>query len=484
MKRRSGLGETGKLLSILSAILIAGFGLSSVFSYFAARDALRASLAERELPAAIDGIYEHIQRDIVRPVVISSMMADDEFLHEWILEGEKDQGRITRYLSEVKRRYGAYSSFFVSERSGRYYTGEGTLKVVSEKEPRDEWYFRVRGMKEPYELNVDPDLANGDAITLFINYRVISSKGEFLGAAGVGITMSSLDATLAGYSADYGVNVYFSDEKGRIVAGSPSLISSSDVPRLGEVRGLEGFDPRDSGKPGDYAAEFERSGRDVFLIARKIPELKWWLFAEKPEQVSVKRIESAIWWNIAVGAIVMVIVLILASLTVRRYQSRLENTASTDRLTGVMNRYAFEYAAEAVLKRCEREILPFSAIMIDIDDFKSINDRFGHLAGDAVLKAVAEGVKSSLRASDLLCRWGGEEFLIAVPDCLLEQAADIAEKLRAAVAARTRPIARLTVSAGVAELRRAETFESLTRRADQALLEAKRSGKDRVSSSN
>jgi len=477
-KQKSGIGETSKLLAILSAILVTGFGLSAFFNYVAAKDALRITIAEREMPMAIDGIYEHIQRDIVRPVIIASMMSDDSFIHEWISNGESDRRSMTRYLSEIKKRYRAYSALFVSDRTRRYYTGDGVLKTVSPGEPQAAWYYRLKGSDEPYELNIDFDEANKNAVTVFTNYRVVDSNGEFLGAIGVGLTMRFIDTTISGYARDFGASVYFADTAGRIMAGKPALLPAG-AKFLDEVPGLGSFDPGETGGSGAHYSVVRRSGDEIFLAARYVPELKWWLFAEKRESPSIDRIEASLWMNLGICAAVMILVLVLSFLTVRRYQSRLEATATTDRLTGVMNRYAFEFAVDAVVKRCERDGSPISALMVDIDGFKLINDKRGHLVGDEALKAVSAGAKASLRNSDIICRWGGEEFLVALPGCALDNASTIAENLRASAARAAKPIVRLTVSAGVAQLRPGETFDSLTRRADEALLRAKRLGKDR-----
>ncbi len=177
------VSEKYRLLVWISALLIAGFLATTIASYIVSRDTIRQRVVEQALPLTSDNIYSEIQKDILRPVFISSLMASDTFLRDWILSGETDETRISRYLKEVKEKYGTITSFLVSDRTHRYYYADGLLKTVSEQEPRDVWYYRVRDMKSEYETNVDIDLANRDAMTIFINHRVLDYSGNFIGAS-------------------------------------------------------------------------------------------------------------------------------------------------------------------------------------------------------------------------------------------------------------------------------------------------------------
>ncbi|HSC84846.1 MAG TPA: GGDEF domain-containing protein, partial [Pseudomonas sp.] len=153
------------LLLLLLVLLFGGFLATTLASYYASRDNIRYSIVNTELPLTSDNIYSEIQKDLIRPTLIASMMSHDTFLRDWVLAGEQDAEPMTRYLREVQEHYGAYTSFFISEKTRTYYQAKGVLKQVREGEPRDAWYFRVRNMAEPYEISVDPDLANQDRLT-------------------------------------------------------------------------------------------------------------------------------------------------------------------------------------------------------------------------------------------------------------------------------------------------------------------------------
>ena len=177
--------DKATLITVLWLLLSAGFLATTLVSYFVSRDLIRESIVATELPLTSDNVYSEIQKDLVRPILISSMMSRDTFLRDWVVGGERNPERMTRYLKEVMAHYGAFTSFFVSDSSRNYYQASGILKAVKASELRDEWYFRVRSMAEPYEINVDPDLANRDKLTIFINYRVFDYAQRFIGATGV-----------------------------------------------------------------------------------------------------------------------------------------------------------------------------------------------------------------------------------------------------------------------------------------------------------
>lgn len=167
----------------------------------------------------------------------------------------------------------------------------------------------------------------------------------------------------------------------------------------------------------------------------------------------------------------------------KQAQAELQQLSRIDPLTGVANRrYFFERAADEIA-RARRFGRDLSVIMLDIDRFKFINDRWGHAAGDGVLAGVCEAACAALRRVDLFARIGGEEFAVLVPDTDLEGAVLLADRVRQSVAARSMPVEgrsiRVTLSAGVAMLAPGEeSVEDLLRRSDLALYEAKNSGRD------
>lgn len=164
---------------------------------------------------------------------------------------------------------------------------------------------------------------------------------------------------------------------------------------------------------------------------------------------------------------------------------RLRVLATHDSLTGLLNRMAILETLEKELARSARQKSPVAVIMADIDHFKIINDTYGHLAGDAVLREVAARMQKSIRVYDAFGRYGGEEFLIVSPNCNLEEAARQAERIRASISAQPLSLADqsipTTMSFGIAATA-GDILEpnDLLRLADEALYAAKKAGRDRV----
>jgi diguanylate cyclase (GGDEF)-like protein len=159
--------------------------------------------------------------------------------------------------------------------------------------------------------------------------------------------------------------------------------------------------------------------------------------------------------------------------------SKEKSAATRDPLTGLGNRRAFDASLAHELARVQRSGSPLSLIMCDIDHFKKVNDSLGHETGDLVLKELAEIIKINCRELDVPARFGGEEFVILLPDTTLEGAALAAERLRAAVETHPFPGAgHLTVSLGVAQA--SGNSENLVKESDQAMYAAKQSGRNRV----
>jgi diguanylate cyclase len=157
--------------------------------------------------------------------------------------------------------------------------------------------------------------------------------------------------------------------------------------------------------------------------------------------------------------------------------------AQRDPLTGIPNRAAYDERIATEIARRNRHGRHVSLAVIDIDRFKNVNDRFGHRAGDKVLKNVAEICAANVRATDFLARYGGEEFVLVLPESTLAQAHRVAEKLREDVARKrfyyNSIRVPITVSVGVAECARAESAEDVFQRADRALYAAKERGRNR-----
>ena len=473
------------LVLLLLFLLGSGFLTTSLLSYYASRDSIRQNIVNTELPLTSDTIYSEIQKDLIRPTQIASMMSRDTFLRDWALAGEQNPEPVTRYLREIQDHYGTFTAFFVSEKTRTYYQAKGVLKQVQEDQPRDAWYFRVRSMNEPYEISVDPDMANADRLTFFINFKVFDYQERFIGVAGVGLTVDAVVKLVDDYQRRYDRNIFFTDRNGHLVLtgveGGP--MGARRGQPLSTVPGLEKLQSvLPQPKSGDY--RYDEHQRSHFLNVRYIPELEWFLFVDKHEEGALAGVRHSLYLNLLICLLVTAVVLTLVSLVIRRYQQRITALATTDSLTNLPNRRGFELHVEQAMQEAQRDSSPLCAVMLDLDNFKLINDQHGHLAGDEVLRSFAERLRAALRQSDILCRWGGEEFILLLKNTDRHAAHELAEKLRQHCAEQRYPMdgdaLQVTVSLGLSQWQQGEALHDLLSRTDRALYRAKQTGRDRV----
>lgn len=172
---------------------------------------------------------------------------------------------------------------------------------------------------------------------------------------------------------------------------------------------------------------------------------------------------------------------------IRQQNQELQHLASRDPLSGCLNRRAFFETAEPLLQKARRDGRPMSCIMVDVDHFKSFNDRYGHAVGDQVIQALAKALDGNLRNEELLCRYGGEEFCVLVPGVGLDQVLEVAERLRREIEDRAGQHVtsvfglKITASLGLSTLQfGAPDVYALLEQADQALYQAKQDGRNRV----
>ncbi len=166
----------------------------------------------------------------------------------------------------------------------------------------------------------------------------------------------------------------------------------------------------------------------------------------------------------------------------KSYLDTWEEAALTDHLTGLANRRRFERQLEREVTRTQRYGRPFCLLLLDIDNFKTVNDTHGHEAGDEAIRRLANALQAGTRGMDLAARIGGEEFAVIVTETYLDGGADVAERLRRAIANTEIPVVgNITASFGVAEFPLcAQTGHDLIASADAAMYEAKRQGRDRI----
>lgn len=470
------------LAIVLMVILVPSFIAVSLLNYFVQRDSIREELIHTSLPLVRDLIDWEIGTRLQEPLLASSIMAKDTFLIEWIQDGEQDPYRIERYLDSIRLEHGFASAFFVSSTTMLYYTYQGINKEITEEDAHDVWYYDFIKSEQKVALDVDTDEVSADKLTIFINCRVESASGEFLGVVGVGVDMSDIAALLQKTQQTYGRVVYMVDASALVQAHSD--VSVIEKKNIRTSKGIDKIaDTILSSKDHTLNTQYEGEYGNILLTSRYIPNIKWYIIVEQDERISLRQVRMMLLRTILIGLLASILVLFISIRVVSKYNAKLKDSTRLDHLTQGNNRLELDHRLLVEFTQSRRNGGTFSVLMIDLDNFKEVNDTFGHFAGDDTLIRFTRLVLASIRETDSFGRWGGDEFLLILPKTQCSDASIMANEIRLSVAnsdvTKEFPV---TVSIGVAELTERDTIESLISRADKALYMAKNAGKDQVCS--
>ena len=468
------------IIVLIAILLVTGFALIMLTSYLVAYRSLGEEISQYSLPLTSDNIYSEIQKDFILPVYISSLMANDTFLRDWVLSGEMDTGKIIRYLAEIQKKYNTVTSFFVSDKTRNYYHPDGILKKVTENDPGDAWYFRSSKLDDLYEINIDSDTAERKRITVFVNYQVYDYKNNLIGVTGVGLELKQAQNVIEKYESKYKSVVFFADSMGKVRLHAENFQFPLD---LYKWDGFSSLASKLISNPG-ISFNYKNNGNTFFVNSRSVPEFNLILIILKKEDPLKENLKGKFRINLVISLLISLIILGIVIFIVRHYSKKLEHMAYVDKLTDSYNRNAFQLIFSQLLKEEKRLNRKISLLLLDLDHFKSVNDKYGHNCGDFVLKSFSELILNTIRETDILCRWGGEEFVVLLVDCSLEKTIDVAEKIRVALFNLEIPfwkdIIRITVSIGVAERLENENLSQLINRADRMMYRAKDQGRNQV----
>lgn len=475
--------QTQLIFSVFITLLL-GFVLTSYLSYSVTEDFILESAETETLPLISDNIYSEIKSELIDPINVSSLMSNDAFLINWILRGEDNIPEIQEYLRLIKYRYSYTSTFFVSNVTHNYYYSGGILKTISQDDPHDVWYYNFIGMNKAVDLVVDTDEAKNDTLTVFINHRLEREDGELLGVTGVGLQLDEITDHIRHYENLYHHKIYIVDQDGLIQIDSDrNRIETENITELSGIKDV-------SAKilsAGEKATIVEyQDGNGVKTVSsRFIPEFGWYLIVEKDQELSLAGARRSMVRNFILGGFIALLISLLINSIMKRYNHQLELRASSDDLTNLLNRRAFMENLAREVASMNRYAYSSAILMLDIDEFKAINDQFGHIAGDTILVEIVKIIQGTLRSSDFMGRWGGDEFIACLTRVDRENALQIARRIHAEVEKSTFVVGGeeiyRTVSIGIAFMDPLiENEDNIIRLADDALVKGKRLGKNRI----
>ncbi len=445
-------------------------------------------LAEKHLEnilslAGID-ISKHIENSITKPVMVSKTMANDEFLKKWLLQESENVGEETylmqlySYLKTYQEKYGYTTVFCVSAQTGNYYYQDGLNKTISQGDEHDIWYFNFTESGHEFDLEVDTNEANGNNVTIFVNFRVEDDDGSLLGVIGVGLQISIIEDTIHSYESDYGMSAYIINLRGskNSFTGNTAIFISEDEleERTGIKEEIE-LNKSDEPKMQWFTAGNERK----CLISQYNETLGWYLVLEKDTNSISSAFQERIKSNIIFMLISLVACILVTTTVFTNYNKRIIKIENMDELTGLPNRKLFskQYPVFVRKNREQKKIL----FMFDIDHFKSINDTYGHMFGNAILAMVGEELRNAINGYGIAARWGGDEFLgvLAVDPGEGEQI--LGRFMDSLKSEGKEECYHVTVSVGILEINGKLSIDQMYQKVDEALYHSKESGRDRIS---
>ncbi len=467
------------LISFFLFVLTIG---SSISYYMVSMNSMERQLKTQSLPLSVDNIYTDIQKHIIEPYLVSSMMASDTFMKDWLINEEENTAKIKKYLDSIKNKYGMLVSFLVSEKSQNYYTQNGFIEKIDKQNSTNKWYFDFKKLEEKHEINLDLNDNISNSVIMFINFKIFDENANYLGATGVGIKISYINEMLQRFRTNYKLKVIFLDKNGNIILGENHKYGTVEniIDNTVYKEFKESILANNSGQQIEYTSK----GSKYILNTKYIKELDIHLLVEAKLDDFTQDTKQNFYLNLSISLILTLIIAIIIINIIQEYNSKLEHLAKYDTLTNLPNRRHFTDTLHKYLALSKRTNEKLTLLFIDIDDFKNINDNFGHKIGDEVLKIVAQIIKENTRDSDISARWGGEEFVLAFMNTDLKTATTIAEKIRAILEQSTQIKVfvgcGLTISGGVTQYHPSEDLDSFISRADTAMYSAKESGKNKI----
>ncbi|MBF0468773.1 MAG: diguanylate cyclase [Desulfamplus sp.] len=324
-------------------------------------------------------------------------------------------------------------------------------------------------------------ISSTNKMNVTVSYPVLNPDHEIAGFALIGLDLSFFQRWLYRLSLTDGISVSIFDSHQQLLARVP--FAKTAIGKRLEDTNLNEFVASNNTSELTFRKPSPIDGIDRIWTFRRVQDLPFIIVSG----ISVKEALSAWWVKLVLYVIGNILLTSLIFLGVRLFNDNqhianlMKEQASTDPLTGLANRRRFVEMLRLNIEEAKRYKVAFTVIIIDIDHFKRVNDTHGHDVGDQVLQAFSKITQIELRTSDVLARWGGEEFIVLLPYTNQDKGALLAERLRISVD--NCPINQaihISISLGLSEYRENDTADTIVKRADEALYCAKNEGRNRI----
>ena len=469
-----------KIVMVISSLLIILSLSLTTINYVVSLNNTEEQLKNQSLPLSLDNIYTEIQKHIIEPYLVSSMMANDTFVQDWIINDETNDTKIEQYLNAIKNKYEMFTTFLVSNKSRKYYTQDGFIEIMNKKNDTNSWYYNFKQIPENHEINLDFNENLSNSLIMFINYKIIGKDYTFLGATGVGLKISYIDDMLKTFRQKHHFKVFFINDDGKIVLSERKIVKENSIDELEDLKKYKDI----LISKESQSIEYTKENQTYLLSSKYIPELNLYLLVEAKVDDFIKDVKNIFYVNLVISLFITIIITIILIFLIKNYNKKLEYLASNDILTNMNNRRVFEDKFKNQILLHQRNKRPLCFVFLDVDNFKMINDKYGHSIGDKVLVRISTILKENIRKTDLVSRWGGEEFVIAYIDSSLEDSTLVTEKIRYLIESdfMLKDLSKsvVTASFGLTQLKEDDNMNVIITRSDKEMYKAKELGKNRV----
>lgn len=425
---------------------------------------------------SISPVFSLVELEVLMPLHVAQTLAHGHMFHPLIAPEVLDEDYIYQRLGNLEKRFNL--EFFVaSEKHRKQYFSEGASIDLIEGEI--EWYYRIKAI--PKDLIAD--VGDRDDPKLFFDLKIYDEENNYIGIVGVGKHLQYFLKQFSNYKDKYGYDFLFVDDKQQIVLASDpvyapvedNLKTLADLVWYNDIDFSTLTDNSLNGVLVSYADE------DFLISELYIEELDWRLLLMLPLKARQAELSKTFLTNAVMITLLVSVMFLITYSIANKYRSVMVTKISRDSLTKLLNREAITEKFDEIKHSPHPKVC---LILLDIDFFKKVNDTYGHNTGDDVLKFVASVLGKVVRDQDYLSRWGGEEFLMLLPDTDLIDGAQVSERARSMLeAARFKTkqgTINITASFGVTCADASVGLENMLEDADKALYRAKRQGRNKV----
>ena len=438
-------------------------------SYFTFKEFFSAhSKREQE---AIMPLYSLITNEIVRPLTIAQFMANDKFLIDYIQQDTIEKSVLLNYTTALSKQFQLLSFIAVEKHNMMIDANNKQTSLFSEKA---EWFHRLKKINQLQFA----DIGDVDNPHLYFDVKILNEKQKFLGFAGVGIDLDNFATIFDEFHQRFGFEVFFVDQNDIITLSSNDLMRTTSHHRKNEMVNINSLVWYQS-----YLNKQLDSDKKFIIAKLPLKDLNWRIFIVAPEASRQSEYWQLFLSKLVIFVLVSFLLYYIFTVAINYFKINLVKNAETDHLTQLPNRSYIDWKYSQLNKKYDNVCL----VIADIDRFKIINDTHGHLVGDDVLKIISAQFGENLRSIDLVGRWGGEEFILLLPDTSSKQGLEVIDRIRMKIenilfsSSSSDQTFNITVSFGMCESSLADVpLKEIIEKADRALYQAKKNGRNQV----